>query len=587
MPSQAAPPETQVWKPRAPRLALVPQLRERVLDRTAAWLAARGVRRIALYGMGRHTRAAIRQPWRFHGIEVVAVLDDQPSASRLVGIPVLLPAEARDGAAGPIDAVVVSSTEYEDQIAGRAEEVFGGTGTEIVRLYTPDDTVWDIAPTIERLVAHGLDRPDAEWLVHNRAERHDAMLPIIPPARTELHLRRYELAASVALGRGAVTGADLACGTGYGSELLARVGGIRSVIGVDIDPEAVRYAARYHHADKHASFHRADATDTRIDAGSIDLVSSFETIEHVGDTHALLAEFDRVLRPGGTLVISTPNQLGPTPYHVHDFGFAEFAAAMRSRFEVLEWFGQLPRDEVYATDLPPGMWRLSAADAERNIWPGGGGRPDFLLAVCRKPEHGPDATRPPGVRSVRIQTPLGGVTASIPLSGGPASATAPADARVWSWLDALSGKDVLWDAAGGDPVPAIAAASRCPRVLLLRPDAGEHWAASESVRHAKTPGLQSLAIGLTGAVHGTQPHAPAATIATIAGCPLPTHLRLSGAHPVTPGPIASIPSLRSVLIEPGPVAAELAVAFLDAGFSLCEADSAAADTGAVVLGRAV
>jgi|GEM_PF-3319395 len=569
MPSPASPPPAQVWKPRAPRLALVPQLRERVLDRTAAWLAARGVRRIALYGQGRHSRAIIRQPWLFHGITVVAVLDDQPTAARLVGVPVMLPAEARDGGAGQIDAVVVSSTEYEDRIADRAAEVFGGTGVEIVRLYTPDDSVWDTEPTIERLVAHGLDRTDADWLVHNRAERHDAMLPIIPPARTELHLRRYELAASVAIERGASVAADLACGTGYGCDLLAAVAGLSRVTGVDIDPDAVRYAARYHHAGGRASFRCADATDTGLGPASVDLVASFETIEHVRDTDGLLAEFDRVLRPGGTLVISTPNQLGPTPYHVHDFGFTEFASALRSRFKIVEWFGQLPRDEVYAGDLPPGVWRLSAHDAERDLWPGGGGRPDFLLAVCRKPDREASAspTAPSPTTTRTVHTPFGAVRLARPVPAGPGSTPTPDDAPIWRWLGTLGPQDVLWDASDADPVPSIAAGARCGAVLLLRPEPADHWAVSESVRHTGLPTAGSLGVALAGQGAGRGPFAPPKTIAAIADRPLPTHLRLNRFGPGTAAMLAAIPVLRSVCFEEPPAGTAEIEALRAAGFA--------------------
>lgn len=566
MPSPAPQAQAPAWKPRSPRLALVPQLRERVLDRTAAWLAARGVRRIALYGMGRHSRAIIRQPWRFHGIEVVGVLDDHPTAARFVGIPVMLPAEARDGAAGQLDAIVVSSTEHEDRIADRAADVFAGTGIEIVRLYTPDDTVWEPGPTIERLVACGLERPDAEWLVANRAERHDAMLPVIPPARTELHLRRYELAASVASEHAVSAAADLACGTGYGSDLLARVGGIARVVGVDIDPDAVRYADRYHDAGGRAAFRCADATDTGLDAECVDLVCSFETIEHVEDTHGLLAEFDRVLRPGGALVISTPNKLGPTPYHVHDFGFADFAAALRSRFQIVEWFGQLPSDEVHATDLPPGIWRLNARDAERDLWPGGGGRPDFLLAVCRKPSgdaRQADASVP--VR--RLETPLGPVTLAVPPVSAVLPPETPRDAPFWAWLSTLGAADVLWDASDADPTPSIAAAARGHTVLILRPDPAVHWAVSESLRYASRDNGRCLALAIEGTDRPVRaPAVSVGSIAALAGTPEPTRLRLSRWSDETPAIVAALPSLRSVCFDTPPQASDAEARLRGAGF---------------------
>ncbi|MFI4883272.1 MAG: hypothetical protein ACIAQU_11890, partial [Phycisphaerales bacterium JB064] len=212
-------PSTEAWRPKAPRLPLVPQLRERLLDRTAAWLASCGVTRIALYPGGRHTRAIIRQPWLFHGIQVAAVLDDQPSRDAIAGVPVLSPAEAAK--TPTFQAVVLSTTEHEDALRDRAHAAFAGTAVKVVSLYLPDDTLWEAEATLERLIASGLSLEDARWLVDNRGERHDALLPIIPPARTELHARRYELAADVALQHNARRIADIASGTGYGSRLLA------------------------------------------------------------------------------------------------------------------------------------------------------------------------------------------------------------------------------------------------------------------------------------------------------------------------------------------------------------------------------
>ena len=515
---------SSVWKPRSPRLAVLPQLRERVLDRTAAWLAAEGVRRIALYGMGRHTRAVIRQPWLFHGIRVVAVLDDQPRARSLAGVPVMEPGSllTADLAADlRVDAVVVSTTQYEDQISDRAHELFDGAGIRVVRLYTPDDSIWEPGQTIERIVACGIRRADAEWLVHNRGERHDAMLPIIPPARTELHARRYELAADLLLAAGGHDAADVACGTGYGSELLCTIGGAGRVCGVDLDPRAVAYAARYHHAGDRAEFRCADACDTGLASESFDLVASFETIEHVQDADGLLAELHRIMRPGATLVISTPNQLGPTPYHVHDFGFGDFRALLRARFEVLSWIGQHPGDEVYAEDLPPGMWRLSARHAERDEWPGGGGRPDFLIAVCRKSAR---SVQDPGVRE--IETPLGVLIGCVGHDGGPAAT--PEASPLWGWLARIGPDGCLWDLSDADPVPAVACGVRGVSALLLHADPRGHLVATELIRC--NPTVRSVrSLGLTtdegNLLSGL---VKVDALRAVAGVPAPTHVRLHG-----------------------------------------------------------
>lgn len=379
--ASAGPARADPWRPTAPRLPLVPQLRERLLDRTAAWLSARGVRRIALYPGGRHTRAILRQPWLMHGIEVSAVLDDTPKASAVAGVPVWTPAEAARSPA--FQAVVLSTTEHEEALGQRARAAFADTAVEVVGLYLPDDELWEAQATMERLVARGVPLADARWLVDHRGERHDALLPIIPPARTELHARRYELAAAVALEHGAARVADIACGTGYGVRLLAMISGARAE-GVDLDPAAVDYARRTHGLDGRCVFHAADACRTPLPSASFDVAASFETIEHVRDASGLVAELHRVLAPGGRLVMSTPNRLGPTPYHVHDFGFPEFAAMVAGGFEVERWIGQSATDEVFSPDLPPGMWPLDKAAAMHDRWPTGPGRPQFLIAQARK-----------------------------------------------------------------------------------------------------------------------------------------------------------------------------------------------------------
>ena len=63
---------------------------------------------------------------------------------------------------------------------------------------------------------------------------------------------------------------------------------------------------------------------------------SFETIEHVRDDQLLLAEFSRILRPNGRLVISTPNlwPLERCPHHVREYDRASFEKALSGLFHV-------------------------------------------------------------------------------------------------------------------------------------------------------------------------------------------------------------------------------------------------------------
>jgi 2-polyprenyl-3-methyl-5-hydroxy-6-metoxy-1,4-benzoquinol methylase len=226
---------------------------------------------------------------------------------------------------------------------------------------------------LQRLTTEfGLSVHDARWLIENRTERHDAMLPMLPPERTELHLRRYELAATLAAGKRVL---DAASGTGYGAALLARCGAA-SVDGIELDAAAVDYARRRFARPWKVAFHQGDVTRIDMPSRSFDLITSFETVEHLREPDLMLAHFARLLAPGGTLIISTPNDCGPTPHHFHSFTHDSFRTLLMRHFLRLEWYGQVAGDAVRSGDLPPGMFPLGEG------WP----RPDFFIVMASVPK---------------------------------------------------------------------------------------------------------------------------------------------------------------------------------------------------------
>ncbi|MBV9653029.1 MAG: glycoside hydrolase family 99-like domain-containing protein [Acetobacteraceae bacterium] len=147
------------------------------------------------------------------------------------------------------------------------------------------------------------------------------------------HYHRYLFALRYAEGRDVL---DVASGEGFGSSLLGQVA--RSVVGVDLDASAVRFANENYLSER-VSFRRGDAVALPIADHSVDVVVSFETIEHLEDHEAFLAEMRRVLRPGGVLVISSPDRRVYTeeasqknPFHVHELGRREFLDLLRVHF---------------------------------------------------------------------------------------------------------------------------------------------------------------------------------------------------------------------------------------------------------------
>jgi SAM-dependent methyltransferase len=344
-------------------------LRDRILHRTAAQLARAGHRRIALYGGGYHTIPIVRQPWLEYGLEVVCIIDDDRRSSDIRGVPVFHPEDLPPG----IDAVVVSSDRHEGSIYQHAVRRFGQKGIHVARIYTVGDA--DAPERIQRTLVDRFNIPaaDAEWLMANRMERHDASLPMLPARRTELHMRRYEFALRNARGMRVV---DVACGTGYGSRILAERGDAAKVIGIDTDSRTTDYATRQHAIDDRVRFIVGDATDLPLPDRSADLVISFETIEHLREPDAFLAQVARILAPDGRAIISTPNDVGPTPHHHHSFTRDEFRRLLMRHFLKVEDWGQSEQDEPRWNGAPPGIYPLTDEAP----------RPDDIISIVSSPK---------------------------------------------------------------------------------------------------------------------------------------------------------------------------------------------------------
>src|SRR5687767_13347057 len=154
------------------------------------------------------------------------------------------------------------------------------------------------------------------------------------------HLVVYEWIAARVAGRDVV---DMACGEGYGADVLARAGA-RSVVGVDANPEAHEHA-RLRYGREGLRFDR-DLVDSW--QGEVDAVSFLQTIEHVEEPGPVLDHFKGLLRPGGVAYVSTPNVLtlapkgaerSGNPWHVREYRAEEFAGLLAAHFSHVELHG--------------------------------------------------------------------------------------------------------------------------------------------------------------------------------------------------------------------------------------------------------
>jgi SAM-dependent methyltransferase len=157
------------------------------------------------------------------------------------------------------------------------------------------------------------------------------------------HLAVYEWIGARVIGQRVI---DMACGEGYGSEVLSR--GAARVVGVDANPEAHEHA-RLRYTRQNLTFERG-MVENHGGAGEAqyDAVVFLQTIEHVHDPMAVLRHFRWLLAPGGAVYLSTPNLLtlappgaakSDNPWHIKEYRGAEFEQLCHEVFGQVRMLG--------------------------------------------------------------------------------------------------------------------------------------------------------------------------------------------------------------------------------------------------------
>jgi 2-polyprenyl-3-methyl-5-hydroxy-6-metoxy-1,4-benzoquinol methylase len=130
---------------------------------------------------------------------------------------------------------------------------------------------------------------------------------------------------------------DIASGAGYGTAMLLRNG--CEVIGADYNDDTVNAARNMW---GYENFIKANALALPFDDSSFYAVISFETIEHVEDGMGFLSEMNRVLRPGGIFICSTPNikYASHPAYHIKEYSPSAFYSLTEQVFSNVERYAQ-------------------------------------------------------------------------------------------------------------------------------------------------------------------------------------------------------------------------------------------------------
>jgi SAM-dependent methyltransferase len=165
------------------------------------------------------------------------------------------------------------------------------------------------------------------------------------------HLVVYEWIAARAGGKRVV---DMACGEGYGSNVLA--GTAASVVGVDANPEAHEHA-RLRYVRPNLRYER-DLVESF--AETCDAVVFLQTIEHVQDAGAILDHFRSMLSADGVAYVSTPNLLtlappgaekSDNPWHVREYRAEEFRQLCEAHFPRVEMLGLFHARKLRAHEI--------------------------------------------------------------------------------------------------------------------------------------------------------------------------------------------------------------------------------------------
>lgn len=158
------------------------------------------------------------------------------------------------------------------------------------------------------------------------------------------HVHRYEYTIEKYINNNARV-LDIACGTGFGTELIAKSSS-NEIIGGDISDEAIEFCSK-NLSGSNLKFQQMDGTQLPFEDNYFDVITSFETIEHTTEFDQMIKEFKRTTKQGGLIVLSTPNFVinSPSgvvtnPFHTQEWDYEGFVRLLDTHFKDYTLFGQ-------------------------------------------------------------------------------------------------------------------------------------------------------------------------------------------------------------------------------------------------------
>jgi SAM-dependent methyltransferase len=191
------------------------------------------------------------------------------------------------------------------------------------------------------------------------------------------HIERYRFACKFAENKSIL---DIACGVGYSAPLFIEAGAV-SYDGVDLNEKLVKYANRTYGSDRVAFL--VGNICSYSSGKTYDMITCYETIEHVEDYESALRNLYALLKPGGSLFISSPNRLITSPralnlhdepanvFHTQEFTPQELLLKLRDSGFVAgrdDIYGQRQRP-VYSNEFMRGIARVVFGNPDKRTSP--------------------------------------------------------------------------------------------------------------------------------------------------------------------------------------------------------------------------
>jgi len=140
---------------------------------------------------------------------------------------------------------------------------------------------------------------------------------------------------------------DIGCGQGFGTVLMAKVAA--DITGVDYDNVTIEANKKTYEHVPNMYFKCIQVPPLSLPDNTYDVVTAFQFIEHIHKRKEFLKEALRILKPGGTLLVTTPNikkSLARNPFHVHEYTFAEMDSELKDLNATYTLMGLKGNDKV-------------------------------------------------------------------------------------------------------------------------------------------------------------------------------------------------------------------------------------------------